>query len=235
MLLPALSLLIGLALGGGAVWWWLNAHPAPPPVERSHETLLAPGATLATALVSSKSGDTLILAPGTYDGDISLKDGVTIEGQRPGEAIINGSVTGSGLEHARLESATVRGPVRIANSDVALVDDELGGGVSISGNARGVIAGCKVRNANGPAIRITGTAAPLIEENTIERGAGPGLELRSSLRPVVRNNVFTGAGPAEPIWSERADPSVIDSNFFPGWTSKDKRPKFKLIPPEQQP
>jgi serine/threonine protein phosphatase PrpC len=233
-LLPALALLIGLALGGGAVWWWLNTHPAPA-VERSHETLIAPPAMIATALASSKSGDTLLLAPGTYDGDISLKDGVTIEGQRPGEAIINGSVSASGLERARLEGATVRGPVRIASSDVALVDDELGGGVSVSGNARGVIAGCKVRNANGPAIRIAGTAVPLIDENTIERGAAPALELRSSLRPVVRNNVFTGAGTAEPIWFERADPSVVDSNFVPGWTSKDKHPKFKLIPPEQQP
>jgi len=235
VLFPALALLIGFALGGGAVWWWLNAHPAPQPVERSHETLLAPPTTVATALASSKSGDTLILAPGTYDGDISLKDGVTIEGQRSGEAIINGSISASGLEHARLEGATVRGPVRLASSDVALVDDELGGGVSISGNARGVIAGCKVRNSTGPAILVTGAAAPLIEENTIERGTAPALELRSSLRPVVRNNVFTGAGSAEPIWLERADPSVIDSNLFPGWTTRDKRPKVKLIPLEQQP
>jgi serine/threonine protein phosphatase PrpC len=233
VLLSALALLIGMAIGGGAVWWWMNAHPVPAPVERPHETLVSPPKTLAAVLASSQSGDTLVLAPGTYDGDISLKDGVTIEGQRPGEAIINGSVSASVLERARIEGVTVRGPVRIASSDVALVDDELGGGVSVSGNARGVIAGCKVRNANGPAIRVAGAAAPLIEANTIERGTSPALELRSSLRPVVRNNVFTGLGPAEPIWSERADPSVVDSNFFPGWTSKHA--KVKLIAPEQQP
>ncbi len=237
ILLPILALLFGLLAGGAAVWWWLNVYAPAKPVERPHQVLVAPPATLVAALADAKPGDTLLLASGKYTGDIALKEGVSIEGQRPGEAIVEGSISANKLGSARVQGVVVRGPIRIASSDVTLIENEMDGGIEMSGNSRGAVAGCKVRNSNGPAVRIADAAAPLIEENKIERGAAPGLEIRSTLRPVVRDNVFTGAGPAEPVWLTRADPAIIDTNFFPGFSgpTNAKHPKVKLIPAESRP
>lgn len=229
-----LGVLVGVLTAGTAAWFWLRAH-RPPAVHVPRTIVVSPPQTLASALGSAVAMDTVSLPAGRYPGDIRLKNGVTLKADPPREAVIAGRIHAADVSAARLEDLVVEEPVRIAESDVALIGSTLNGGVEVSGNSRGSIVACSIRNPNGPAISLTGSASPRLDHNVIEYGAAPGLVVKSSLRPSAAGNIFTGPGNTPPVWLSVADPAIVDRNYFPGFGPKDRRPKVKILSPETLP
>jgi predicted outer membrane repeat protein len=79
-------------------------------------TLNVPGSytTIAKAITASKSGDVIVIAPGTYKENLSLKSGVTLRGAGMGVTIIDGRaigtviyVTGAATPSTIIEDLTV--------------------------------------------------------------------------------------------------------------------------------
>jgi len=215
------GVLVGALAMIGAWVFLLRKPPAPPPPQTL--TVTAP-ATIGETLAKARAGDTVIVPPGTYKEIVRLKDGVDLIARRPHEAIIDGGIEATGIQHCRVEGFEVHGgevAVRITDSDVELIRDEVTGataaGIEIGGNSRGAVVGSNVHGNGGPGIVVAGTAMPDLENNTIAANAvqikGPGLLVRSSLRPRITGNVFSGNG-AEAIWLSQADAGVTQHNFF---------------------
>jgi nitrous oxidase accessory protein NosD len=199
------------------------------------------GTRIAAALDQAQPGDTIAVAPGMYSEEVHLKEGVTLTAQRAHEAVIKGSVTADGIQHARLEGFKIRGGdigIRIRDSDVILSRDDIGDGrgvgVEYSGNSRGAIFGCFIHNNEGGGIAVANAAAPNIENNLIEANGTrpgflrPGLFIQSTLRPSVIRNVFAANG-AEAVWLAAADEAIIQRNYFFVSGSRDERPKFRIV------
>ncbi|MGI9075371.1 MAG: protein phosphatase 2C domain-containing protein [Bryobacteraceae bacterium] len=232
-----LGVVVGAALTFLAQRYVLEKRFAP----ASRSFVVSTGATIAAALEKARPGDSIAVAPGTYNEAVELREGVTLTAQRARESVIKGSVTADGIQHAQLEGFTIRGGdigIRLRDSDVILSRDDIGdgrgAGVEYSGNSRGAIFGCFIHNNAGGGITVGDAAAPAIENNLIE-GNGersgslrPGLLIQSTLRPIVVRNVFAGNG-AEAVWMAAAEEAIIQRNFFFVSGKPDERPKLRIV------
>ena len=158
------SALIGVALGHGAAEAATLRVPADKP-------------SVAAALASAASGDTVLLSPGTYFESVTLPAGVTLRAADPsqppvldaggaGRALT--SVLGSGA--SRVEAITLRGGtasgaagggVRVQGGALSLTDVTIescqaafGGGLSLESDAhvvwtRGTLTGCSASYGGG--------------------------------------------------------------------------------------
>jgi serine/threonine protein phosphatase PrpC len=232
-----LGVVVGTALTFFVQTYVLEKRFAP----ASRSFVVSTGTMIAAALEKARPGDNIAVAPGTYSEAVQLKEGVTLGAQRAHEAVIKGSVTADGIQHARLEGFTIRGRdigIRIRGSDVVLSRDDIGDGrgvgVEYSGNSRGAIFGCFIHNNAGGGIAVADAAAPAIESNFIEANGTrpgslrPGLFIRSTLRPSVIRNIFAGNG-AEAVWLAAADEAIIQRNFFFVSGKSDERPKLRIV------
>jgi hypothetical protein len=101
-------------------------------------------ATLALAIASASSGDTILLPPGTYSGDITVPAGVTIQGMSIDDVLLTGQITlGDG---AALEFLSVQRFLDDAGAIYGVVD---GGGTAYLRNC--VV---NVTNATGAAYAV---------------------------------------------------------------------------------
>jgi serine/threonine protein phosphatase PrpC len=203
---------------------------------------VTPPGTISDALEKAQAGDTVEVAPGTYEESVQLREGVTLVASPAHEAVIAGPVSAEELGSARLEGFQIRGGeigIRIGKSNVILSRDDIAEsrstGVEFSGNSRGAVFACRIHNNAGPGIIVTDTAAPAIENNLIlENGAQPGsprpgLSVRSSSRLVIAGNTFAGNG-AEAIWLPVAEEDMIQRNFFSPSANTTEQPKFRIVP-----
>jgi serine/threonine protein phosphatase PrpC len=208
--------------------------------------VVSAGGTIAAALEKARPGDSIVVAPGTYNEAVQLKHGVTLVAERVHEATITGPVRADGIQHARLEGFEIRGGavgIRIRDSDVVLSRDDVSGargvGVEFSGNSRGAILACFIHNNAKGGIVLADTAAVAVENNIIE-GNGtqpgslrPGLFVRSKLHPFVVRNVFAGNG-AEPVWLATPDEAILQRNYFFASAKRDEHARFRIIPQEER-
>jgi len=199
------------------------------------------GGRIGAALESARPGDSIRVAPGTYNEAVQLKADVTLWAERAHKAVIKGPVSAEGIQQARLEGFEIRGPdigIRIKDSDVVLSRDDIGNGagigVAFSGNSRGAIFGCVIHDNAGGGILVDDAAAHAIENNVIENNrpqhgsSRPELFIRSTLHPSVVRNVIAGNG-AEPVWLTAPDEAVARQNYFFVAGKVDEHPKFRIV------
>jgi len=199
---------------------------------------VAQPATIGSAVQKARAGDTVVVGSGTYAESLVIPSGVSIVAQRPYEAVIAGPITADGVQNARIEGFTIRGGIRITNSDLIIarndISDAASAGIEFAGNSRGAVVGCSVHNNAGPGIAVKDAAAPAVEHNAIWANGSvnpkllqPGLLIDSSMRPRVEANVF-GTNGAEAIWTTVADEALTARNFFNG-PPDDRRPKVRVL------
>ncbi|HLJ50524.1 MAG TPA: protein phosphatase 2C domain-containing protein [Bryobacteraceae bacterium] len=221
--------LYGVLAGGLVLWGVDELKPEAPDAPLPPQILaVAPPQTISDALQKARPGDTVVVTPGTYIEAVHLRDGIDLIAQTPHEAIIDGSVTASGIQKVRFEGFQVRAHdigVAIKDSDVTLMRDEISGArtaaVLIEGASHGSLVACRIHDNAGAGIDVKGTAAPLIETNLIFANK-PGIQIELAAQPRITGNTLLNNGP-EPIWLPHPDPSLVPQNYFP-----DRRPKLRI-------
>ena len=108
---------------------------------------------MQAAVDAAHDGDTIVIAPGTYAGGVTVDVSVAIVGAGAGSTIIKGGgpVLTIGVPHAAGEptvsitGVTITGGVATGDGTVTFVG--VGGGVYIPGSATGVGATVTIRNS----------------------------------------------------------------------------------------
>jgi PPM family protein phosphatase len=206
----------------------------------------AAGTPLADALKRAHSGDTVVVAPGTYPENIVLHDGVSLVSAEHLGAVLQGQgnvVEANGVHHASLSGFRITGGeigVRLVNSGVDITGVEVTGmrgtGLDIEGESAGTVRASTFVDNSGPGIRIHGAARPVIAHNVISgNGKGenpmrPGLEIDGASKPVVTANIIAGNG-AEQVWvSPLFDASsLLSRNTIAGSGPKDRKGLVKVV------
>jgi serine/threonine protein phosphatase PrpC len=236
--------LCGVILGAALTFLGQRYAMQKESAQSARSFVVSPGGTIAAALEKARPGDSIVVAPGTYNEAVQLKEGVTLSAQRVREAVITGPVTADSIKGARLEGFQIRGGdagVRVQDSDVVVSRDDIDGargvGVEFAGTSRGAIFACFIHNNAGGGIVVADAAAPAIENNVIEGNGAqsgslrPGLFVRSAVHPSVVRNVFAGNG-AEPLWLSTPDEAILQRNYFFASGKQDAHPKFRVVPRE---
>ncbi len=219
----------GVLVGGFILWGVYEMKPDKPDAPPPPQTLnVVPPETISDALLKARPGDTVVVTPGTYIETVHLRDGIDLIAQTPHEAIIDGAITASGIQRARVEGFQLRAHeigIAVKDSDLTLIRDEVTGAhtaaIEIEGASHGALIACRIHDNAGPGIVVKGTAAPLIETNLIIANK-PGIQIEPAAQPRITGNTLLNNGP-EAIWLPHADPALATQNYFP-----DRRPKFRL-------
>jgi PPM family protein phosphatase len=190
--------------------------PKPP----ASETLVVdPAGSIAAALKQAVPGAQIVVEPGEYREQLTLKDGVRLVSRVPrgasirlpadatdGSAVIAAGVSNAGLAGFRIvgDAATPLGVgISVDDSLLSIVDVEITGatraGIEFSGARPATLLASDIHDNPGAALIINRAAAPRISHNTFgrngfsERASGP-LAIDAGAAPIVRQNVFIGLG-----------------------------------------
>jgi len=168
--------------------------------------------TIQTAVDAAKPGDSVLVGPGLYLEILALRDGVRVESDPPGEAVIVGEV------HFHFLHQTVFSGFRVV-SDYSGIHCFGGEGNLIIGNivtggpdpvgpgitcfdTSPVVEGNIIFKRQGIGIYCQGTSSPHIVGNTIvENGGGDypraGIYVSARSSPLIEKNIVAwGSGPA---------------------------------------
>jgi len=213
--------------------------------------------TLAAALAAAQPGQTIEVAPGTYEGPIELKSGVSLVSQPPRGAVLHlpqgtaePAITAEGVRDARLAGFKIEGTadtpleigLRLAGSVIKVEDLEISGaataGIEIAGADRSEILGSFLHDNPGTGVIVRDQASPRLHDNLIiKNGAGPdpepgekrpGVEIRDEARPqLLQNRIEDNA--AAGVWVPAADrvEEVFGFNTF----GKLAKNKAVVVPP----
>lgn len=202
--------------------------------------------TISEALALARSGDTILVEPGTYHENLHLRSGVALVSARRRGAVLDGGdvmVAAEGVNHARFAGFKVKGParigIRIVNSDVEVTDVEVTGmtesGIEVEGESPSLIRANTVVANPGAGIVVRGAARPAITNNFIS-GNGktpgalrPGLHIAGTAEPVVTGNIIADSG-VEQIWASplfNAESLAATNTLAPG--AKDRRNLIKVV------
>jgi hypothetical protein len=160
-----------------AATWYVDDDTCPAEGEGTPEN---PFCSIQHAIGLTGSGDTIIVAPGTYTENISLDNDITLisEDQHPKSTIIDGGEITTAVtvenDNSTIQGFTITGG-----------DGTTGGGVYCNNNSNPIIRNCIISNNHaqlGGGVYITGSSHVTIENctivcNTAENGNGRGVHL----------------------------------------------------------
>ena len=136
--------------------------------------------TIQAAIDAAQNGDTVLVAPGTYNENLNFEGkAITVTSGATSYAdaattIINGTTDGPVVTFATNEPATaVLNGFTVQNGHASAASGLNGGGISIS-NASPTITNNIITNNIGCGIFVYNNASPLIEGNDIKLSGGPG-------------------------------------------------------------
>jgi serine/threonine protein phosphatase PrpC len=162
-------------------------------------------AGLSGVIQKAQAGDTVLVAPGTYEEPIRMKEGVQIVSEYPQAAVLlAGDVaviadnlrTGSlrGFRITADPDGVLQYGIQISNANVEIQDNEISGaataGIECSGNNTAVIRSNQIVNNARAAIVIRDMASPRILHNVLSAQNHPAIVVVGSAKPVIRNNVL---------------------------------------------
>jgi serine/threonine protein phosphatase PrpC len=187
--------------------------------------------TIREALDMARPGDSVLVAPGTYNEQVHLRDGVNVRSEKPREAVIataGVAVVADQLTSGRFEGFRISGDettvgVQVTDSDVELIELEILGahlaGAEFSGHSRSSLRASMIANSVGPGIIVRNQASPRLVNNVItgngKASKRPGVQVIDAAAPVLLGNLIWGNG-ADPVWA-REDSAIGDyqrQNFF---------------------
>jgi nitrous oxidase accessory protein len=176
------------------------------------ELRVGPGsefASIQAAIARAQAGDAVLVAPGTYEGNLVLDKTVELVGE--GSPLIRGAGTGSVIT-VRAPRCTVRG-FRIEHSGGSLMDEDSGILLRSNGNRildnrlRDILFGIYFYNSDDNLVRgnvIRGRT----EIDQGERGAG--LHFWNCLRNTIEENTITGT--RDGMYLQNASESAVRRN-----------------------
>jgi parallel beta-helix repeat protein len=146
-----------------------------------------PYGTIGKGTAEAASGDTVSVAAGTYNENVSLKNGVRIIGAGSGITTIQGLgtaqvVDGTAVQNAEISGFTITGSSS-TTSGMYCADCT---GLVIRQNS--IIDNGDSTTSNG--ILLTGASTALIEHNVITGNATSGITIGGTSRVIVRNNII---------------------------------------------
>ena len=194
----AVWMLAGAALFAAAQWLAPRLQHTPSTqaqVTHTPATLLVdpkqPGAqpTIAAALANAAEGDTIELAPGTYDEPVRIeKSKITLNGSG---AVLHPKPTSEGSDGITIVHAA---GVQLRNLRiVGDTDGNLLTGVRIV-DSHVTLRNVHVLNAAGPGIETSGASTLNMDAASVRDCSGPGLLLRGSLTANIKYSAIVGNG-----------------------------------------
>jgi hypothetical protein len=164
-----------------------------------------------SAVVEARPGDTVIVAPGVYNEQIRLREGVRLVSERPREAVIRANtiaITAEGLTSGRIEGFRIQPDdtvflqvgVQLSDSSVEVVDNEITGtvtaGIEMQGSGGSILRANSVEARSRAAIVIAGEGpGPRIVQNTLAAEGHPAVVITGNAKPVLKGNVIRAADP----------------------------------------
>jgi parallel beta-helix repeat protein len=183
-------------------------------------------ATIQAAITAASSGDTIYVAAGTYNEDITLKDGVDVLGAGADVTTIHGSHTGPVVTATAITSTTTLDGFKIENGAAGY-----GGGMYNSG-ASPVVSNCvfdgNTTSGNGGGMYCYSYSSPTITSCTFTNNTatawGGGIDCEVYSSPTITNCVIAGntAGRGGGIFSYITPSPVITNNTIVGNTASDR-------------
>ena len=226
------------ALAGVAMFWGftlLDRNPVSSglPLGPAFQTSRAPRAlgvgaglefaAIGDALAAARSGDTVLVAPGTYREQVRLEDGVTLMSSVPRQAVLvprgDGTaplvaIVAEGLSAGRIvgfriaagDSSPLDIGIRVRDARIAIEDVEVSGariaGVAFQGRGNAALNASLIQRNPGAGVTITLPASPRLGHNLIldnglgARRARAGVEIEGAgvATPTLVGNVIAGNG-----------------------------------------
>lgn len=205
-----------------ARWVGLGEHGNPPVLQVGGADSDYP--TIGQALAAAQPGQVIQVAPGTYDEQVELRDGISLVSLEPRMAILQPLAEGSlavpaavvaeGVREAWLQGFRIVGDdtgsldvgLKLVASEVVVEDVEVTGarraGIEVSGADRSLLSYCLVHENRGAGLVLEGPVATKLRHNQILRNGtepeapGVGIDLRRGADPFLTANVFDGNGAA---------------------------------------
>jgi len=159
-------------------------------------------ATIQEAIAAAAPGDTILIEPGTYLGDVWLKKPLALRGSGPEPSVVEGRVYVLGASQVTLYGLTVRGGVRIEDSssvsvEACVVDGS--GGITLRSSSA-TLRTTTVTGATGHGIFVTLGSRVLVVDSTVTGSGGDGIHVAASMADIrscqVHNNYGYG------IWAD---------------------------------
>ena len=155
-------------------------------------TSAAPFATVQHAIDTAGAGSIVSVAAGTYNENITMKSGVSVEGNSPADTTIVGTASTSGVvgffsvNQAALKGFTITVGTPVQGIDRAVVFD---GGTT---DATAVLQNCIITNTQY-GVFVQNGSSPLIQNNTFYAVTDEqGIYIDSPSNPTIMNNIITG-------------------------------------------
>lgn len=163
-----------------------------------------------SAIEAASPGDTVLVAPGTYNEQLRLRSGVTVVSEKPLGAILrsNGvAVSGEDMRSGRLEgfriqpddSVFLQTGIQLTNCAAEIVDNVITGtltaGIDLTNSANTVLRANKIVPGNqAAAIMIGGDGGgPRIVGNDLSAEGKPAVVVNGTARPVIGGNIVRAA------------------------------------------
>jgi parallel beta-helix repeat protein len=252
--LPVLAFLLGLLVTAGAfallrpylVETTSGLKVAYGTVRPPFTWNVASGARIEQVLAHARPGDTVIVAPGTYHGSLTVPNGVALLSTHRHAAVIESSgiaISADGVRHARLAGFKIAGTgaigIRIKDSEIEVTDVEITGmreaAIEVEGESPALIRANTIVGNPGVGIFVRGAARPVITNNVVignGRTPGalrPGIHVAGAAAPIIQGNVVAENG-VEQIWASPFfnTETLLQKNFIaPG--SRDRKNLIKVV------
>ena len=163
------------------------------------------------ALQAAMPGDTVVVAPGSYNEQVRLRDGVSLISERPRGAVLRASavaVTGEDLRSGKLqgfriqpdENMYLQTGIQLDSSKVELIDNEISGtvtaGIEMQNCPEATLVGNAVLPRSSAAVVIGGEGTgPRLAANYLVAEGHPAVVINGGAVPVFTGNIFRARDP----------------------------------------
>lgn len=166
---------------------------------------------ISAAVENARPGDTVLVAPGTYNEQIRLRNGIRLVSEKPGQAILRSNaiaVSGEDVKSGRIEGFKIEPDenmylqvgIQLFESAVEIVDNEISGtvtaGIELQAAAGTVVRANTVQARSRAAIVVGGEGnGPRIVGNFFSAEGHPAVVVTGQARPVLTGNTIRAAEP----------------------------------------
>ncbi|MBC7926525.1 MAG: protein phosphatase 2C domain-containing protein [Bryobacteraceae bacterium] len=164
---------------------------------------------ISSAIEAASPGDSILVAPGTYNEQIRLKDGINVVSEKPHAAILRSSgvaISGENLRSVRVEgfwiqpddSVYLQTAIQIVASSVEITDNRITGtvtaGIELTSSPGTVVRANRVEARNRAAVVIGGEGSgPRLTGNDLTSNGHPAVVITGNAHPVLQGNVIRAA------------------------------------------
>jgi sugar lactone lactonase YvrE len=154
-------------------------------------------ADIQDAIAEASPGDTVLVRPGIYVGDLWLKKPLSLRGEGTDPIVIQGNLYVLGTTQVTVHGVTVQGGgIYLEDSSgivVAACSVDGPGGIVVRSSSV-TLRGNAITGSRGHGILVTLGSRALIVGNAISRAGGDGIHVAASMADIRENEVHDNAG-----------------------------------------